>query len=67
MDEMETMSKLIRQNADFVENKTLERVNILYSEKRKARKKYQEDHNRIALELTHVSTHCMHLFNYYLF
>lgn len=55
MEEMENTVKLIRQNADTVETKALDALNALYTEKRKVRKAYQEEHVRILQQFTHVS------------
>lgn len=57
LEELENTAKLIKQNADFVESKSLDKLNSLYAEKRKARKQYQEEHNRIVAQFTHVSSH----------
>lgn len=56
MDELENSAKLIKQNADSVENKALDALNTLYAEKRKVRKTYQEEHTRILHQFTNVST-----------
>lgn len=45
----------MRLNADCLEKDTLEKLNALYAEKRKARKQYQEEHSRIAQQFTQVS------------
>ncbi|XP_056634585.1 tyrosine-protein kinase Fer isoform X2 [Diorhabda sublineata] len=55
MDEMDGTAKIIRQNADNIENKCLDTLNTLYAEKRKARKLYQEEHARILQQFTHLS------------
>lgn len=55
MEEMDNTAKLIRQNADSIESKSLDALNALYAEKRKARKSYQEEHARILQQFTHVS------------
>ncbi|XP_031334279.1 tyrosine-protein kinase Fer-like [Photinus pyralis] len=55
MEEFENSSKLIKQNADNIESKTLDALNTMYAEKRKARKQYQEEHTRISHQFTHVS------------
>ncbi|XP_072393549.1 tyrosine-protein kinase Fer isoform X2 [Diabrotica undecimpunctata] len=55
MDEMDNTAKVIRQNADSIENKCLDTLNTLYAEKRKARKLYQEEHTRILQQFTHLS------------
>ncbi|KAK4881692.1 hypothetical protein RN001_005011 [Aquatica leii] len=55
MEELDNTSKLIKQNADSIESKTLDALNTMYTEKRKARKQYQEEHTRIAQQFTHLS------------
>ncbi|XP_076252921.1 tyrosine-protein kinase Fer isoform X1 [Rhynchophorus ferrugineus] len=54
MEEMDNTAKLIRQNADNVENKVLDALNTLYAEKRKVRKAYQEEHTRISQQFTQL-------------
>ncbi|PNF39177.1 hypothetical protein B7P43_G01337 [Cryptotermes secundus] len=55
LEELENTAKLIKQNADSVESKSLDKLNSLYAEKRRARKQYQEEHNRIAAQFTHLT------------
>lgn len=55
MEEFDNSSKLMKQNADNIESKTLDALNTMYAEKRKARKQYQEEHTRISLQFTHLS------------
>lgn len=55
MEELDSTGKLIKQNADAIESKSLDRLNTLHAEKRKSRKQYQEEHNRILQRFTHVS------------
>ncbi|XP_069675618.1 tyrosine-protein kinase Fer isoform X2 [Periplaneta americana] len=55
LEELENTAKLIKQNADCVESKSLEKLNTLYAEKRKARKLYQEEHNRIVSQFSHLT------------
>nr|XP_023012456.1 tyrosine-protein kinase Fer isoform X2 [Leptinotarsa decemlineata] len=55
MEEMDSTAKLIRHNADSIESKSLDALNTLYAEKRKARKAYQEEHARILHQFTHLS------------
>lgn len=55
MEELDNTGKLIKQNADAIESKALDALNVIYTEKRKARKLYQEEHTRIAQQFTHVS------------
>lgn len=57
LEELENTAKLIKQNADSVETKSLDKLNSLYAEKRRARKQYQEEHNRIVAQFTHVSSY----------
>jgi tyrosine-protein kinase Fer len=57
LEELENTAKLIKQNADSVESKSLDKLNSLYVEKRRARKQYQEEHNRIVAQFTHVSSY----------
>ncbi|RZF47941.1 hypothetical protein LSTR_LSTR008745 [Laodelphax striatellus] len=55
MDELDNAGRLFRSNADLVEKETLERLNALCQEKRKARKQYQEEHSRILQRFNHLS------------
>ncbi|XP_018578247.2 tyrosine-protein kinase Fer, partial [Anoplophora glabripennis] len=55
MEELDNTAKLIRQNADSIESKSLDALNALYAEKRKARKLYQEEHTRILQQFTQLS------------
>lgn len=55
MDEIEQQSKLIRSNAEQLENLCSERMAQLYQDKRKSRKQYQEEHAKIASQFGHVS------------
>lgn len=57
LEELENTAKLMKQNADSVESKSLDKLNSLYAEKRRARKQYQEEHNRIVAQFTHVSSY----------
>lgn len=56
LEELDVAAKLIKNNADEVEKETLEKVNTLLLEKRKARKVYQDEHTRITLQMSSVST-----------
>ncbi|XP_017781936.1 PREDICTED: tyrosine-protein kinase Fer-like, partial [Nicrophorus vespilloides] len=53
MEDLDSAGKLLKSNADYIESKTLDALNTLYSDKRKARKQYQEEHTRIAQQFTH--------------
>ncbi|XP_067015330.2 tyrosine-protein kinase Fer isoform X2 [Anabrus simplex] len=55
MEDLDNTGKLIKQNADSVESISLDKLNTLYAEKRKARKQYQEEHNRIAAQFAHLT------------
>ncbi|XP_046830563.1 tyrosine-protein kinase Fer isoform X2 [Vespa crabro] len=43
MDSIDQTAKLIKQQADSIENIVIERISVLYSERRRARKVYQEE------------------------
>jgi tyrosine-protein kinase Fer len=55
MEELDNAAKLVKSNAETVEKETLEKLNILCQEKRKARKQYLEEHNRITQHFAIVS------------
>ncbi|KAK3928564.1 Tyrosine-protein kinase Fer [Frankliniella fusca] len=55
LEELDNTGKAVRQNADCLERDTLEKLNTLHAEKRKARKQYQEEHSRIAQQFATVS------------
>ncbi|XP_054280011.1 tyrosine-protein kinase Fer isoform X2 [Macrosteles quadrilineatus] len=55
LEEVENAAKLVKTNADVVEKETLEKLNTLYIEKRKARKSYQDDHIRISLQMSNIA------------
>lgn len=55
LEELDNTGKLIKQNADFIETKALDSLTSMYSEKRKARKLYQEEHQRITQQFTNVN------------
>lgn len=59
MEELENTGKVIKSNADAVEVAALDKLNTLYSEKRKCRKAYQEEHTRLVSQISQV------LFIYY--
>lgn len=54
-EEWENTSKLIRTNAEALESRALDRLTTLMSERRKARKAYQEDHTKISSQFTQLS------------
>lgn len=54
-EEWENTSKLIRANAEALESRALDRLISLMTERRKARKTYQEDHTKISAQFAQVS------------
>ncbi|XP_044731364.1 tyrosine-protein kinase Fer isoform X2 [Chrysoperla carnea] len=55
LDEFETTGQVIKQNADFIETKSLERLTNMIVEKRKVRKQFQEEYNRITQQFSQIS------------
>lgn len=55
-EEWENTSKLIRANAEALESRALDRLISLMTERRKARKTYQEDHTKISAQFAQVSS-----------
>lgn len=55
LEELDNTGKLIKQNAEFIETKALDSLSSMYSEKRKARKLYQEEHQRITQQFINVN------------
>ncbi|XP_046682518.1 tyrosine-protein kinase Fer isoform X6 [Homalodisca vitripennis] len=55
LEELENVAKLLKINADIVEKETLEKLNTLYIEKKKARKTYQDEHTRISLQMSNIT------------
>lgn len=55
MEELENLGKLFKSNADVVEKETLDKLNAIYNEKRKARKHYQDEYNRLCQQFSNVS------------
>ncbi|KFM79159.1 Tyrosine-protein kinase Fps85D, partial [Stegodyphus mimosarum] len=53
-EEMDTMSKIIRRNADCLTSSTVESINSLISEKRALKKHYVEEHDALNRELTRL-------------
>ncbi|XP_028161884.1 tyrosine-protein kinase Fer isoform X5 [Ostrinia nubilalis] len=54
-EEWENTSRLIRANAEALESRALDRLTTLMTERRKARKVYQEDHSKISSQFTQLS------------
>lgn len=55
MEEWEQTAKQFKSNAEFLESLCQDKVTHLYQDKRKARKNYQEEHQKIATQFTNVS------------
>lgn len=55
MDEWEQTAKQFKSNAEFLESLCQDKLTHLYQDKRKARKNYQEEHQKIATQFTNVS------------
>jgi len=51
IDETEKIVKIMKENADFLANTTIDLLNSLFMDKRTNRKTYQEEHARICAEL----------------
>lgn len=60
-EEWENTSRMIKTNAEALESKALDRLNTLMSERRKARKAYQEDHTKISSQFTQVGHYISYL------
>lgn len=56
MEEMEQQAKQVRFNSEQLDNLCSDRITQLYQEKRKSRKQFQEEHNKIASQFAHVSS-----------
>lgn len=54
LDEFEATGKLIKQNTDLLETKGLEKITAMFTEKRKSRKLFQEEYNKITQQFTQV-------------
>lgn len=48
----ETIASLMKQNADYLSNVTLEKLNAVLNDKRNSRKFYQDEYNRLIAEST---------------
>lgn len=55
MEEWEQTAKQLKLNAEFLESLCQDKLTHLYQDKRKARKNYQEEHQKIATQFTNVS------------
>nr|XP_018904229.1 PREDICTED: tyrosine-protein kinase Fer isoform X2 [Bemisia tabaci] len=54
MEELDNVGKLVKANSDLIEKETLDKLSSLCSEKRKAKKMCQEEHNRITLQFSNL-------------
>ncbi|XP_053605756.1 tyrosine-protein kinase Fer isoform X3 [Plodia interpunctella] len=54
-EEWENTSRLIKANAEALESRALDRLTTLMTERRKARKAYQEDHSKISSQFSQLS------------
>ncbi|XP_028026119.1 tyrosine-protein kinase Fer isoform X2 [Bombyx mandarina] len=54
-EEWDNTSRLIKLNAEALESRALDRLTTLMTERRKARKVYQEDHTKISSQFTQLS------------
>uniref|UniRef100_A0A023F4U3 Tyrosine-protein kinase n=1 Tax=Triatoma infestans TaxID=30076 RepID=A0A023F4U3_TRIIF len=54
MEDLDSAAKLVKSNAEIIEKETLEKVNTLCQEKRKARKQYLEEYTRITQQFTNI-------------
>jgi len=55
LDELDAASRAIRSVCDRIEKNTLDRIAGICAEKRKAKKVYQDEYNRISLQYNNVS------------
>lgn len=55
MDSIDQTAKLIKQQADSIESIVIERISVLYSERRRARKVYQEEQAWLINQFQQVS------------
>lgn len=62
MEEWEQTAKQFKSNAEFLESLCQDKLTHLYQDKRKARKNYQEEHQKIATQFTNVSSFGICLF-----
>lgn len=54
MEEWEQTAKQLKSNAEFLESLCQDKLTLLYHDKRKARKNYQEEHQKISTQFTNV-------------
>lgn len=55
MDSLEQIAKLIKQQADSMENVVVEHISSLYAERRRARKLYQEEQAWLTTQFQQVA------------
>lgn len=54
MEEWEQTAKQLKSNAEFLESLCQDKLTLLYHDKRKARKNYQEEHQKISAHFMNV-------------
>lgn len=64
MEELENLGKLFKSNAEIIEKETLNKLNTMCSEKRKAKKHYQDEYSRLCQQFSAVSILLYSKFNY---
>lgn len=57
LDELDGASRAIRSVCDRIEKNTLDKIAGICAEKRKAKKAYQDEYNRISLQYNNVSVY----------
>lgn len=62
MEELENLGKLFKSNADFMEKETLDKLNTMCIEKKKARKHYHDEYNRLCQQFSNVSAQLFFVF-----
>ena len=55
MEELENLGKLFKSNAEIIEKDTLNKLNTMCADKRKAKKHYQDEYNRLCQQFSNVS------------
>lgn len=61
MEELENLGKLYKSNADIIEKEMLEKISNICSEKRKAKRHYQDEYNRLCQDFYNVSKYMLFL------
>lgn len=55
----EFLAKLIKQNAESMEQRVLDKLNQLHAEKKKTRKLYLDEYNKMSSQMSKVCAHCL--------